>query len=177
LYSTIHCCLKRTRPGALLALIASASRSFALKFPFTPVAISSQALCLLSRSVSNANNIPHLTNFPSQLGVTAFDPEQRQRNSYPGDMTVCNFYPRNACKFGGKQPDMLYRLFPHAKQMLANSSTLEVRGMQPEGEVVLAEAPTTTALVLSVAIATVRVTIAGPAHSGVAANQSRRLST
>jgi hypothetical protein len=72
---------------------------------------------------------------------------------------------------------MLYRLFPHAKQMLANSSTLEVRGMQPEGEVVLAEAPTTTALVLSVAIATVRVTIAGPAHSGVAANQSRRLST
>ncbi|KAB2105951.1 hypothetical protein AG0111_0g5720 [Alternaria gaisen] len=91
---------ERTRPGALLALIASASRSFALKFPFTPVAISSQALCLLSRSVSNANNIPHLTNFPSQLGVTALDPEQRQRNSYPGDMTVCNFYPRNACKFG-----------------------------------------------------------------------------
>ncbi|CAN9142149.1 unnamed protein product [Alternaria alternata] len=36
----------------------------------------------------------------NQLGVTAFDPEQRQRNSYPGDMTVCNFYPRNACKFG-----------------------------------------------------------------------------
>jgi hypothetical protein len=63
-----------------------------------------------------------------------------------------------------------------AKQTPANSSTLEVREMQPEAGPALAEAPTTTALVLLMATATVRVITAGPTHSEVAATQKHRLS-
>ena len=61
--------------------------------------------------------------------------------------------------------------------MPANSSTLEVREMQPEAEAALAEAPTTTALVLSMATATVRVTTAELPHLEAAATQKRRIST
>ncbi|CAG5147262.1 uncharacterized protein ALTATR162_LOCUS2009 [Alternaria atra] len=39
-------------------------------------------------------------NGQSQLGFTTPNPGQGDQNGYLGNMTVCSFYPRNACKFG-----------------------------------------------------------------------------
>jgi hypothetical protein len=89
-------------------------------------------------------------------------------------MTVCDFYQRNRCKFGGKQSDAISRQLFDVKQIPANLSTLEVREMQPKAEVALVEAPTTTVLVLSTATAIAPVIMAHPTHLRAIAIQTPR---